>query len=179
MEDPAEPVSPAYVQIDNSPRIGDRIRGGTQRRCLAQGLMGPVPVVEPFVLAQGMPQVAFVPYEAAIEKLVATRLHPPLHDRVHPRHPDTGEHRLDAGLGENLVHEGRELAIPIADQKARPAARILQIHHQVPDRLGDPGSGRVRGGAEHADTPTGMLDDRKDVLALPAESDGLDEIAGQ
>ncbi|MFI9836174.1 hypothetical protein ACIHFD_04010 [Nonomuraea sp. NPDC051941] len=33
-------------------------------------------VVEAFVLAQGVPKMAFVPYEAAVEKLVTARLHP-------------------------------------------------------------------------------------------------------
>jgi hypothetical protein len=70
--------------------------------------MASVLVVEPFVLAQGVTQVTFFPQEAAVEELAAARLHPPLHDRVHPRHPDTGEHGLDAGLGEELVHERRE-----------------------------------------------------------------------
>ncbi|WP_214322942.1 hypothetical protein [Nonomuraea sediminis] len=83
------------------------------------------------------------------------------------------------GLGEDLIHEGRELAIPISEQKARPAAHIVQIHHQVPDRLDDPVHARVRGGAEHTDASGGVLNDHQDVLALPAESDGLDEVAGQ
>jgi hypothetical protein len=61
VEDAAEPVSPAYVQIDDSLRIGDRDRGGTQRGCLVQGLVGAVLGGEVFVLAQGVPQVAFVP----------------------------------------------------------------------------------------------------------------------
>ncbi|MEV0618728.1 hypothetical protein AB0I81_35785 [Nonomuraea sp. NPDC050404] len=132
-----------------------------------------------FVLAQGVPQVAFVPDQAAVEKLVSARLHPPLHDRVHLRHPDTGEYRLDAGLGEDLVHEGRELPISVSDQEASPAARIVQIHHQVPDRLDDPARARVRGGAGHTDVSGGVLDGGQDVLALPAEGDGLDEVAGQ
>jgi hypothetical protein len=34
----AEPVSSAYVQVADSPGIGDRVRGWTQRRCLVQGL---------------------------------------------------------------------------------------------------------------------------------------------
>nr|WP_259405193.1 hypothetical protein [Microbispora sp. H10830] len=136
-------------------------------------------IVEPFVLAQGVPQVAFVPYEAAVEKFPAARLHRPLHDRVHPRHPDTSQHRLDAGLGEDLVHERGELSVPVSDQKARPTACIVQIHHQVPDRLDDPVCARVCGGAEHTDTSGGVLDHRQDVLALSAEGDGLDEVAGQ
>lgn len=179
MEDAGEPVSSAYVQIDDSSGVGDRVRGGTQWSRLVQGLMCSVPAVEAFVLAQGVPKVAFVPDEAAIEKLVAAGLHPPFHDGVHPRYPDAGEHGLDAGVGEYLVHDGRELPIPVSKQKARPAACIIQVHHQVFDRLGDPVCARVSGGAEHADASGGVLDGRQDVLALSAESDGLDEVAGQ
>ncbi|MEW1841096.1 hypothetical protein AB0392_24380 [Nonomuraea angiospora] len=110
---------------------------------------------------------------------MTARLHPPLHDRVHPWYPDTGEYRLDAGLGEDFVHEGREPSIPISEQRARPAARLVQVHDQVLDRLGDPVRGGVRGGAEHADAPGGVLDDGQDVLALPVQGDGFDEITGQ
>ncbi|MER6007420.1 hypothetical protein ABT120_53390 [Nonomuraea angiospora] len=94
MENPAEPISTAYVQVVYSLRIGDRIRNGTQRSCLVQDLMRSVLVAEAFVLAQGVPKMAFVPYEAVVEKLVTARLHPPLHYRVHAQHPNTGEHRL-------------------------------------------------------------------------------------
>ncbi|WP_344476517.1 hypothetical protein [Nonomuraea monospora] len=87
------------------------------------------------------------------------RLYPPLHNQVHPWHPDAGEHGLDAGFGEDLVHERGKLPISISHQKARPAARIVQIHHQIPDRLDDPVGGRVSGGAQHADAPAGVLDD--------------------
>jgi hypothetical protein len=70
VEDAAEPVSSAYIQVGDSLWIRDRIGDGTQRRCLVQGLMGSVLVVKVFVLAQGASQVVFVPDEAAVEKLV-------------------------------------------------------------------------------------------------------------
>ncbi|MCA2176116.1 hypothetical protein LDL08_07980 [Nonomuraea glycinis] len=111
--------------------------------------------------------------------LVAAGPHPPFHDGVHPRHPNTGEHRVATGLGEDLVHDGRELPIPVSDQEARSAACVVQIHHQVPDRLGDPVGAWVSGGTEDANAPGGVLDDGQDVLALPVQGDGLNEIAGQ
>jgi ABC-type branched-subunit amino acid transport system ATPase component len=129
--------------------------------------------------------VAFVPQQAAVQELAAARLHPPLSDRVHPRHLDTGAHRLDAGLGENLVRERRGPPIPIADQKARPAARIIQIHHQIPYRLDNPARARMsrsglgrNGSLEvHGVTVPGVLDG----LALTArvgEIVGLAGVAG-
>ncbi|MFI7643152.1 hypothetical protein [Nonomuraea sp. NPDC049400] len=71
MEDAAEPVSSADLQVDDSPGGCDRIGDGAQRGCLVQGLMCSVLVVEVFVLAQGVPQVVFVSDQAAVEKLVA------------------------------------------------------------------------------------------------------------
>jgi hypothetical protein len=127
VEDATEAVSSAYIQVGDSLWIRYRIGDGAQRGGLVQGLVGSVLVVEVFVLVQYVPKMAFVPDQAAVEKLVTARLHPPLRDRVHPRHLDTGEHRLDAALGEELVHEGRELPIPVSEQKARLAARIVQI----------------------------------------------------
>ncbi|MEV1238467.1 hypothetical protein ACIBO2_44685 [Nonomuraea sp. NPDC050022] len=101
------------------------------------------------------------------------------HDGVHARHPDADEYSLDAGFSEDLVYEGGELPISVADQIARPAARIVQVHHEIPDCLDSPVGGRVSSGAEHADAPGGALDDGQDVLAWPVQGDGLDEIAGQ
>jgi hypothetical protein len=130
---------------------------GMQRGCLVQGSML---VVEVFVFAQGVPQVVFVPDE----ELLPARLHSPFHDRVYPRHADTGEHRLDVGFGEDLVHEGEELPISVSDQKACPAVGIVQVHHEMSDCLDDPCGGGVSGGAEHVDVPVGVLDDGEVVL---------------
>ncbi|MET9245631.1 hypothetical protein [Nonomuraea sp. NPDC003709] len=60
-----------------------------------------------------------------------------------------------------------------------PAARIVQIHHQVLYRLGDPVRAWVCRGPQHADAPGGVLDDGQDVLALPVQGDGFDEITGR
>ncbi len=61
VEDSSESVSSAYVQVDDPFRIRDRIWDGTQWGRLGQGLVGAVLVVEPFVLAQGVAQVTFIP----------------------------------------------------------------------------------------------------------------------
>jgi hypothetical protein len=49
----------------------------------------------------------------------------------------------------------------------------------VPNGLRHPARGRLRNGAEDADTAVGVLDDGEDVLALPGQSDSLDEVAGE
>jgi hypothetical protein len=124
VEDSAEPVSTAYGQARDSLWISDRIRDGTQWGGLGEGLVGSVPVAEAFVLAQGVQEMAFVPEQTAVEKLAAARPHPPFHDRVPPRHPDTGEHGLDAGLGQDLLHERREFPSRsrIREQARQPAS---------------------------------------------------------
>jgi hypothetical protein len=71
VEDAAGPVSSAYIQVGDSLRLRDRIGDGTQRGCSVQGLVGSVLVVEVSVFAQGVPKMVFVPYEAAVEELVA------------------------------------------------------------------------------------------------------------
>ncbi|MFI9842577.1 hypothetical protein ACIHFD_36480 [Nonomuraea sp. NPDC051941] len=104
-------------------------RGEPRRAGLfGKGLVGAVLVVEPFVLANSV--MVFVLQQAAIEEFTAAGLHPSLHDRVHTWHPNPGEHGLDAGLGEGFVCEGWELPIPVSGEIARPAARILRVHHQ-------------------------------------------------
>jgi hypothetical protein len=79
-----------------------------------------------------VPQVAFVPEQAAVQEFMAAGLHPSLHDGIHSGHPDTGEYGLDACVGEDSVHEGGELPIPVSEQKAWPAVRFLQVHHGLP-----------------------------------------------
>jgi hypothetical protein len=111
--------------------------------------------------------VAFVPEQAAVQEFAAAGLHPSLHDRVHPWHPDAGEYGLDPGFGEDLVYARGELAVTVSDQEACPAARVLQVHDEVPYRLGHPSRGGVSGGAKHADAPGGVLDDGQNVVALP------------
>jgi hypothetical protein len=123
--------------------------------------------------------MAFVPEQAAIQEFAAARLHSPLHNGVHPRHPDTGEHRLDVDLGEDFLHQSGELSVSVSDQKACPAVRILEVHHKIPDRLDHPAGGRVSGGAPHAYAPAGVLDDGQDVLTPPVQGDGFNEIASQ
>ncbi|MEV5892039.1 hypothetical protein [Nonomuraea fuscirosea] len=126
-----------------------------------------------------MTQVVFVPDQASVEEFAAARLHPSLHDRIHPRYPGAGEHGLDTCVGDDLVHERGELPVPVSDQIARPAARIARIHHQITDRLDDPARARVSGAAEHADAPGGVLDDRQNVLPLPIEGDSESPVLGR
>jgi hypothetical protein len=52
---------------------------------------------------------------------------------------------LDAGRGEDGVERGGELDIPIADQEPQPVGVLVEVHQQIPDRLRDALTGRMRG----------------------------------
>ena len=62
----AESVVSAYVQVGDAVRVGDRSGYRTQRSGLIQCLVGPVPIVVGFELAQGVPEVVLVPDQDAV-----------------------------------------------------------------------------------------------------------------
>ncbi|MFB4306885.1 ISAs1 family transposase [Actinomadura sp. GTD37] len=65
-------------------------------------------------------QVPLVPDQDAVEELAGAGPHPPLHHRVHPRHPHPGQHRPNADIGQNGVEQLREHAIPHQSQYQQP-----------------------------------------------------------
>ena len=141
--------------------------------------MGSVGVVEPLVLAQGVEQVLLVPDQRSVEEFAAATADPALHDGVHPRDADSAEDDLNAGVGEHGVEQRRELSVPVTDQEPCGAARVFEVHDEVPGGLGDQGCGRVCGGAEDADPAAGVFDDREHVQAGAAQRAGLEVVAGQ
>jgi hypothetical protein len=86
-------------------------------------------------LPQGMQQMPLVPDKGAVEQLPAAGLHPPLHDRVHPRHPDPSEHNLGARIGQHDIEQSGVLAVPVSDEEPGSASGLFQVHDQVPGRL--------------------------------------------
>ncbi|WP_153264647.1 hypothetical protein [Nonomuraea phyllanthi] len=165
MEDAAEPVSSAYVQAGDSLWICDRIGDSAQRGCLVQGLVGSV-------------LMAFVPDEAAIESSWRQDCtHRSMTEFIRGIRMPVSTVVLPASARTPSMRAGN--SHPDLGAETVLGSLHRQIHHQVPDRLDDPARARVRGGAEHADTSGGVLDDRQDVQAPAAESDGLDEVAGQ
>jgi hypothetical protein len=56
--------------------------------------VGPVFVVEGFILAKRVQKMGLVDDQGPVEEFGSARAHPPLHDCVHPRHSDSG---LDDG----------------------------------------------------------------------------------
>ncbi len=105
-------------------------------------------------------------------------LDPPFHDRVHAGYPDPAEHDADSSVGEHLVEQSRVLAVPVTDQVFHLAARVFEVHGQVPGCLCHPGRGRVRGDAEDPDPAGGVLDDRQDVHRGAGQRGRFEEVRG-
>ncbi|WP_297539741.1 hypothetical protein, partial [Amycolatopsis sp.] len=71
------------------------------------------------------------------------------------------------------------LRVAVADQVLRLDSGVVQVHGQVLDCLGDPGRGWMCGGAQDAYAAGGVFDGGEDVVALPGQGDGLDEVHGE
>ncbi|MFD8777210.1 hypothetical protein [Streptomyces sp. NPDC059916] len=71
------------------------------------------------------------------------------------------------------------LRIAVADEELPADAYVLDIRHEVLDRLGDPVGCGVRRGAEDLDPARGLFDGGEDVLPLAGQGDGLDEVHGE
>jgi hypothetical protein len=56
---------------------------------------------------------------------------------------------------------------------------LIQVHDEIPRGLGEPGRGGMCGGGEGRDAAGGVFNGGEDVLALPPQGDGLDEVEGQ
>jgi hypothetical protein len=63
VEEPAETVVSADVQMRDLVRVGEWLGEWTQRSGVGDASVGPVRVVVPFVLAEGVEQVGLVPDE--------------------------------------------------------------------------------------------------------------------
>jgi hypothetical protein len=108
-------------------------------------------------------QVPLIPDQGAIQQLTAAGLHPPFHDRVHSRHPNSGEHDLNPRIAHDLLEQFRKLAVPVSDQEPGPAPGVLKVHDQVLGGLRHPGRSRVRGSTQNPDPAGAVLDHREHV----------------
>lgn len=126
VEGAAESRWPSYVQMGDPVRVLDRSGQRVERTGIRKTLVRPVLVIERLELAQGVQEMELVPDQRTIQQLSPAGLHPPLHEPVHARHPDAAEHHLDTRVLEHLVERPWELPVPIPDQTASPAARVLK-----------------------------------------------------
>ncbi len=89
-------------------------------------------------------------------------------------------HDLDAGVGEDGVERGGELASPVADQEPEVVGPFVEVHEQVAGLLGGPCPVGVRGGAEDVDVTGGDLHHEEDVDPFEGgRAVDVEEIAGQ
>jgi hypothetical protein len=60
-----------------------------------------------FVLAQDLPQMAWIPDQGAVQEFAPASPDPAFGSRVHPGRPDVAEHGPDPGTGEDRVERSR------------------------------------------------------------------------
>ncbi|WP_181923543.1 hypothetical protein [Streptomyces inhibens] len=60
-------------------------------------------VVELLELAQRVEQVPLVSDQGPVQQFTPAGLHPPFHERVHSRHPNTAEYDLDPRIGKDGI----------------------------------------------------------------------------
>ncbi|MFD0502278.1 alpha/beta fold hydrolase [Streptomyces chiangmaiensis] len=104
VEGTAKSCSSSYVQMGDPVWVLNR---SGQRAGVRKALVRPVLVVERLELAQGIQEMTLVSDQRVVQQLSPAGLHPPLHDRVHPRHPDAAEHDLDARVRAGSSVRGR------------------------------------------------------------------------
>jgi hypothetical protein len=103
VEDAAQPVPSADIEVRDLFRVGNRFREWAQRRGSPESPVGPVLVIEMLKLPERAQKVALVPDERAVQELVAARLYPAFHDRIHSRHLDAAQDDLEPGVPEHGV----------------------------------------------------------------------------
>jgi len=141
--------------------------------------VGPLLVAGVLEPPDGVQEVALVPDERAVQELVPAGLHPAFHDRVHTGHPGACEYDVQAASWRTVSKAAVNLQSRSTDHELRLAARVLQVHGQVPRELRGPCGGGVCGGAEDPDAPGGVPDDGEDMQARPGQCSGLEEVACQ
>jgi hypothetical protein len=76
VEESAEPIVSADVQMCEPGKAGDRFGQRIQRPGVRNTPMGTVTVVVPFVLAQGVQQMRLAPDQRSVERFVTAGLDP-------------------------------------------------------------------------------------------------------
>ncbi len=107
-------------------------------------------------------EVAHVPVEDGVGMSLVVDQHPvgafgadaadePFRVAVRLRRPRRDLDHVDAFGGEDGIEGGGEFGVPVADEEAKRAGLIIEVHQEVAGGLGGPGCGRVGGHAEEMD----------------------------
>jgi hypothetical protein len=111
------PSDAVLLKID---RFGQRF----QRRCGAQGTVGPVLIVVGLVLTQDLPQMVLAPDEDAGQELAAAARDPAFSNRgMRGVRTLQGTVRIP-GIGEDRFECGREVRATVADHELDPVRMI-------------------------------------------------------
>src|SRR6266542_3693808 len=152
---------------------GNRLDKG---RLLLERAVWPVRVVVGDVLAQHPLEVGARNDQDPIKTLATGAADPALRVRLRPRRRDRRPDDPDPFRAEDLVEGGRELAVAVADQEARPLLLVGDRHDQVARLLRDPGAVRVRGHAGQMHATTLELDEEEHVQASQPERLDREEV---
>jgi hypothetical protein len=125
VQHPTESVASSNVKGGVSVRSRKRHGQWLERAGVRDALVRAVLVVELLELPQGVQKVALAPDQRAVQYFAPAGLHPPFHDRVHPRHPDPAQDSFDARISEDGVEQGRELSVSVPDQVPCAAVGIF------------------------------------------------------
>ena len=117
-------------------------------------------------------EVAAAADQQPVKALAPQACDPALGVRPRPRCPHGRLDHTDAFGAEDLIEVARELAVTIADQKARPQPFVVESHQQVARLLGDPGSVRIGADPRKVDAAACKLNEKPDVE--PFEEHGVD-----
>ena len=101
MKHAAESVTSSDVKTGDLVRSCQRHGQWLERAGVGDALVWPVPVAG-LLAPQGVQEVGRFQISVRSSSRAAG-LHPPLHDRVHPRHSDPAQHGFDARVSEDGV----------------------------------------------------------------------------
>lgn len=124
-------------------------------------------------------QVTFTVDQHAVAAFGAHRPNPPLGIAIRPRRLRRLLHHRDAHGGEDLIEDGSELAVPIADQETEHCCSLTEVDQEIAGLLSSPGAGRVGGHAQDVDAPRTDFHHEQHVQALQKDRVNMEEIAGQ
>src|SRR4029453_7289954 len=135
----------AFVLVDQSSQYRSAsdpvvvtVRGGVMgaRRDKLQCSVRPAAVVVGAVLGEDGPQVAFAEDQDAVSELGSNGQDEAFGEAVRSRTARWDLHGVDAGVGEDGVERGGELAGAVADEEPEEDGAFVEVHLQVAGLLG-------------------------------------------
>jgi hypothetical protein len=172
----AEDVNPFDTP---DPRRGGWDVGRRDRHVKVDAAVWPGRVVVAEIVGQDAFKVAAVADQDPVQALGPHGAYPAFGVGVGFRRPRRSLEHLDAGGGEHRIERGSELAVTIPDQKTEPVGVLVELHHQVTGRLGDPGASGVGGDTGQVHPAVVKFDDKEYMESGQADRFDGQEVAGE